>query len=1086
LSDAPVAVYFGVDGGPLIDRRPDTTPVEQRIGDNRSVLFSILGGVEARRADGAPVPLGGPRPRSLLALLLLDAGHVVGVERLIDGLYGDHPPAGAANALQSQISRLRRGLRDAAGQDGLVELHPAGYRLAVDPEDVDAHRFERLARQGRRALAAALLRTALDLWRGPALADVRDAPFAPAQAARLEELRAAAVEDRAEAGLALGEHRSLVTELQELVRAHPLRERARGRLMRALYGSGRQAEALAVFEDVRHTLAEELGADPSAELTAVHLAVLRAEPEPAPARPAAAAPAGLPAQITSFVGRDKELSRIGELLAERRLVTLTGPGGAGKTRLAVEAGERVRGEVCFVDLVPVDDGAGVPQALLSALGIRDTGLLPSAADRRPDPADRLIAALTDRRMLLILDNCEHVIDDAARIAHRLLGACPDLRVLATSREALGITGESLHPLPALALPPPGTAPQDALGYSAVRLFADRAAAVRPDFEVHAGNADAVLRICAALDGLPLAIELAAARLRSLTVEDVAARLDDRFRLLSRGSRTAAPRHQTLRAVVEWSWDLLDEAEQTLARRLTVFGGGVTREAAERVCGLPADEVDELLAGLADKSLVQGDGGRYRMLETVRAFGAERLAAAGGGERSEEELLRRAHAEHFLDLARTADPRLRGPEQLRWLARLTEENANLQAALRFAVHTDPDLALRLFAELSWYWWLRGLRGESAPPAAELLETIGTEPPADLTEEYVLCVLNAVSGGSPGEDLRAHMRTAESIVESLDSPPRQPVALVLWAMANPIPTADTVAQRRQRMLIGPDPWLRALDEFSLGYQHVFAGEAAEAEPVFRVAIERFRALGDRWGTANALDGLALLAEWRGDRESSLALLGEALDLVEQLGALEDVADLLCRRADVLLRGGDLATAHADYERATEFAGRAGAPLKVHTARLGLGEIARLRGDLAEARRRFETVRSESTVRWGWAADVVARALVGLGWVAEAEGDAAEARSRHRQALDLSLDRPHLPAAADAVEGMAGVALLEGAGERVALLLGAARALRGAAVTDAPDVARVSARARDLIGDAAYAGAYERGTAMTTEEALSLAGA
>ncbi|HEX2315577.1 MAG TPA: BTAD domain-containing putative transcriptional regulator [Thermomonospora sp.] len=1043
--------------------------------------FGILGATEVTLPDGAPVTVSGPRVRALLALLLLSPGRVVAVDRLIDGLYGGHPPAGAANALQSQVSRLRRSLRG-----DLVEFHPAGYRLAVDPDAVDAHRFERLAGAGRRALAsgdharaAALLREALGLWRGEALADVTDAPFAEAQAARLEELRAAATEDLAEAALALGQHRDLVGDLQALVTRHPLRERARGQLMRALYGSGRQAEALAVYEDARRILAEELGADPSPELAAVHLAVLRSDPEPAaPAVPAAPAAPRLPAQLTSFVGRDEELRRISELLDGQRLLTLTGPGGAGKTRLAVEAAARETGEVRFVDLAPVGDGAELPNAVLGALGLRDASLLPAPGESPADPMERLVSALGERRVLLILDNCEQVVDDAARLVHRLLGACPNLRVLATSREALGITGESLWPLPPLPVPPEDASAEEALTYPAVRLFADRAAAVRPGFTVDAGNLGLVLRICRDLDGLPLAIELAAARLRTLSPAEVADRLDDRFRLLSRGNRTAAPRHQTLRAVVEWSWDLLAPDEQVLARRLSVFTGGVTPETAERVCGLPADEVDELLAGLVDKSLVHRDAtaeGRYRMLDTIHAFCAERLAEAG-----ERDRLYRAHAEHFFTLARTADPHLRRAEQLDWLARLTAEHGNLHAALRRAITFDPALALRMVGALSWYWWLRG-RVEGAPLAAELVSAV-PEPPDDLDEEWVLCVANAASGLALGDDLPVFLDRAEAVLKGVDRPLRWPAMTVYWALlAGP----DRTDAARHRIQVGNDPWSRALSHMGDGFQYQFAGEMTAAEPCFAAAYESFRALGDRWGMANSLDALAQLADWSGDRDRFLALVGEALDLVEQLDADEERADLLARRAIGLVRAGRYAEAEADYELAAEIARWAGAGEKADGMHEGLGEIARLRGDLAEARRRYEAALTTTSGNWyvsGWTR---AQALVGLGWVAEAEGDAAGARELHMAGLRLALDHGNAMYAADGVDGLAGVAALEGDAERAAVLLGIAGSLRGMPAYSTADVCRVTERARAVLGEQAFEAARRRGLAMDRAKALTYVG-
>ncbi|MFF5187185.1 BTAD domain-containing putative transcriptional regulator [Streptomyces sp. NPDC000345] len=592
--------------------------------------FGILGSLDLRTDDGTPLDPGGPRPRALLTLLLLDAGRSVSLEQLTDGLYGAEPPAGAANALQSQVSRLRRRLAPHAG----IEATPVGYRVTAPPDAVDVHRFERPAARGRTALAAgdparaaARLREALALWRGPALPDL---PDAHAERARLDALRLAAVQDRVEADLALGGGPELVPELRGLLAAHPLSERLYGQLMRALHAGGRPAEALTVYEEARRTLADELGADPSAELAALHLELLHGG---GPARPA------LPAQLTRFVGREAEHARISEALSETRLVTLTGPGGAGKTRLAIEAARaraepsgpgaaRTRVDVCFVELAPLTEGARVPYAVLTALGVREGFRTPAG-----DATDRLLAALQEREVLLVLDNCEHLVQDTARLSALLLAGCPGVRVPATSRESLGITGEVLVPVPPL---PPDPA---------ARLFVDRARAVRPGFGGHAR----VAGICAALDGLPLAIELAAARLRTLTPGELADRLDDRFRLLSRGDRSKAPRHRTLRAVVEWSWDLLDEEERELARRLTVFAGGATLEAVEAVCRLPYPE--DVLASLVEKSFLEVCEGRYRMLETIRVFAA--------GERTGEADLRDAHAGYFLRLAERAEPYLRG-------------------------------------------------------------------------------------------------------------------------------------------------------------------------------------------------------------------------------------------------------------------------------------------------------------------------------------------------------------------------------------------------------------------------------------------
>lgn len=1061
--------------------------------------FGVLGEFVVRRDDGSSVAVRGPRARSLLVLLALEAGRVVTVDALIEGLYGDKPPGDALNALQSQVSRLRRDLRGAAPHE-LVESHPVGYRLAVDPDSVDARRFERLAAEGRRQLAAgdhaaaaATLRQALDLWQGPVPVKLGEAPTARARADRLDELRLAAVEDRAEAELALGGHRELVTELQQLVAAHPLRERPRGQLMRALYGCGRRADALAVYEDARRILAEELGNDPSEELAAVHMAVLRGDlslttvAAPAPSEPATVARTGPPAQLTSFVGRRDELERVSRLLGPldrgggARLVTVVGSGGSGKTRLAIEAAGRDPGDVAFADLGGLRDGGDLPRQVLNALGVRE-GVL-NAGGRQgqpPDTVERLVAALSDTEILLVLDNCEHMVEEAARLVFRLLSSCPRVRVLATSREALGITGEVLCPVPPLAAPPEGVSAAEALEYPAVRLFADRAMAVRPDFCVDAATVVPVVRVCRALDGLPLAVELAAARLRSLPVDEVAARLDDRFRLLSQGSRTASPRHQTLRAVVGWSWDLLEDDEQRLARRLTVFAGGFTLGAAGRVCGLSDAEAVERLTGLADKSLIEGDGGRYRMLGTVRAFCAERLAQAG-----EEERVHRRHTEYFLDLARTAEPYLRSADQLDWLSRLSAEHANLQAALHWAVRADQDTALRLIAALSSYWWLRGLRGHGAAAAAELLRTVGTAPPEGLEEEYVLCVLNAAAAGSGGAaggfTLEPYWQRAEEIMVELEWPPRHPFLTVLWGMGTGTPRPAALAGGAQRS----DPWSDALTRLGWGHMALFGGDVAEAERQFEDSLTGFRSTGDRWGTALCLAELAMLAGWRGDGRRSMALYDEALESAGQLGAVEDLADLLCRKGDGLVRAGDFAAARTAYERAARTAREAGAPTRPAAVEWGLGEIARLSGDLTEARRLVEAALAGCATGWFAVEELRARVFVALGRIAEAEGDTARAREWHQRALDVMIGGRNLAGAAGVVEALAGVVLLEGDTEQAALLLGLGAGLRGISLDQDPDVARTVRRARELLPPDTYRKAYDRGRTLSAEEAFTFLG-
>lgn len=978
--------------------------------------FGILGTTQVWRADGGEVPLGGQGRRALLALLLVRPGEVVSADSLVEDLYG--PKAGAAHALQSQVFRLR-----AALPADVVEHVGNGYRLRVEPDDVDAARFERLCAEGQRALAqgdtgdaAELLRAALALWRGPALADVTDCPRAQARAAELTQRRLAAVEDRAEADLRLGAHRALVPELQRLVEQHPLRERLRALLMRALRADGRPAEALLVFADTSKVLADELGTDPSAELTELHQELLRGE-QPARARRP-------PAQLTGFVGRTTDLAQIATLLRTARLVTLTGPGGVGKTRLSIEVAARAP-DVCFVELAPVRDPV---VAILNALGLRHIGQMP--------PETRLTEALADRPPLLLLDNCEHVVDAVATLVARLVAACPALRVLATSREPLGITGEHLWPVRPLA------------EAAATELFVDRAAAVRPDL---APDPDTTREICATLDGLPLAIELAAARLRTTDLPRLAAGLRDRFAMLSRGSRTAEPRHRTLRAAVAWSWELLSEDEQVVASRLSVFAGSADLAAAQRVCAVAG--IADVLDSLTDKSLLTFDAGRYRMLETIRSYCAEQLA--------DEPTARRAHAAHLLDLARTADPFLRRTEQLRWLEILDAERENLYAALHWTVDSGETLALRLIAAWSPYLWLRGLRTSVTPHAIAILDRLDGEPPG-LADEYVFCLLAA----------GRHDPAAEA---ALPGRPRHPMLLFLWGMIHTGGLDLVTAARRSTQ-----PWEVATAHLMSGYPRLIDGDDAGAEHEFRTAADTFRTLGDRWGLALALGSLAGLANLRGDPADAVVLVEEALTLAEQLGATEDLCDLLCDRADYRIRLGDMTTAHADYSRAEQVARHAGLPTYQAAGLRGLGDLARLAGDLVAAHGYYERALTRFDPRWVKSAGNRVSTLLGLGRVAESAGDLPESRSRYLQALEVAAATGTLPDGARAVEALAAITLAEGDPASAARLLGAATALRG---TRLPTDAEASARA--ALGDTAYETAYAQGADLSPTHALRLAG-
>jgi predicted ATPase/DNA-binding SARP family transcriptional activator len=1023
------------------------------------VRFAILGTTRAWRADGREVIIGGPALRTLLALLLVRAGEAATVDSLVEDLYGDRPSLDAGHALQSQISRLRRTLAEAT-----IDSLPSGYRLLIGDHQIDATEFERLSEEGRQALeageprlAAELLRAALALWRGAALADVADAHSARALAIRLEERRLACIEDRLEAEVRLGEHTAAVAELRELVTRQPLRERPHGLLMRALAASSETAEALAVFAAFRQRVIEELGAEPSAELAAVHLALLRPE-----------TPAGAPATLTSFVGRARDVAEVATLLAKARLVTLYGPGGVGKTRLAAEVVAR-RPDVCYVRLAALHHPSELPSAILTALGLRDSG--PHTMPAEASPTTRVIAALSARSTLLVLDNCEHLVDEVAELAEQVLTYCPGVRVLATSREPLRAAGEHLWPVSVLD------------ESAAARLFADRAAAVRPGFGLDAAVAEAVAEICRRLDCLPLAIELAAARLRTMEVATLGQLLADRFAVLSRGNRTAEPRHQTLRAAVAWSWDLLSDGEQSVLRRLSVFAGGADVAGATHVCAVAG--VPNVLDSLVDKSLLSVSAGRYRMLATVTAYADERLTEAG-----ESEATRRAHAEYLLSLAQAADPRLRTIEQLTWLRILGDEHENLLAALRWAVEAgETELSLRLVAASATYFWMRGVRGLAAERAAAILGQLTNGAPPGLENEYVLCVLAAAHPqGRPGQrDIAAAMEVAMAP----DRPPH-PVAMFLWTTVGPEVDAGSLFSLLRRASASADAWEVASAHLVLGYPQLLLPDIPAAEREFEQALAGFRSLGERWGQAMALGSLAGMTSLRGEHARAVALTDEALELLDELGATEERCDLSCDRGDYRLRhavatGADPSIARADYEEAARLAGRAGLPAYEAMASRGLADIAYLLGDLAVARQRYEQALTNVDATWIRSVSDSTRvdALLGLCRVALAEHDPAQARAHCQQAIELAAATGVLHLNVRAIDALVGVELNDGDPTRAASLLGAARALRGPAAAVEPETAHHAEAARLALGHQRYETLYAASAQLGSVDVLRLIG-
>ncbi|MFJ5804729.1 AfsR/SARP family transcriptional regulator [Streptomyces sp. NPDC093093] len=1118
--------------------------------------YVILGTAQALSDDGDPVAVGGSRLRALLTALALRPGRTVPAELLVAEVWDGDRPADAPAALQALVARLRRAIGHAAVRSG-----EGGYRLAAAREDVDLYRFERLARAAAAerdpAAAAALYDEALALWRGPALASLPD----PAgESARWEAVRADARRGRLAAALALGEAERILPELTALCVEHPLDEPLRALRIRALDAAGRPAEALAAYEDARRDLADRLGADPGPELRALHAALL-APPEPHAARPphpatAAPTPAARPdtapapgpatlgpgadpaaggnlrARLTTFVGREDDIRVIGSDLARSRLVTLLGPGGAGKTRLSQEAAEAHAAAghpdgmwpdgVWLVELAPVDDPEDVAEAALAALGARQTKLRGAAAEELralterggDDPLARLVEHCGRRDLLLLLDNCEHVIDAAAVLAERLLTHCPGVQILATSREPLGVPGEALRPVEPLPDP------------VALRLLADRGAAARPGFRVEDDPA-AAAEICRRLDGMPLAIELAAARLRLLTPRQIADRLDDRFRLLTSGSRTVLPRQQTLRAVVDWSWDLLDAPERAVLRRLSVFAGGCDLAAAEAVCAGPdADAVVDALGSLVDKSLVVAAPGpdgdmRYRLLETVAEYASERLDEAAE-DRADTE---RRHLTHYRELARTTEPLLRGHGQRTAAERLATEYENLRTALRRAVAAkDIGEVLCLVHSLVWYWHMHDLRAESRH-WADAAVALGPDPFAP------------------------PIAPAEPVYERLvDSPPPYTGELLAeaWRGARMIQltardqnsgswNSPDVRLQVEGMIAAYRPGLPQTCRFPTAlwiYAVMIAGDPELLRRIIDETVETTRALGYRWELGSALQ---LRANIRANRAASFGDAArdaeESLALFRELGDDWGCAEALSARAEALEKRGEYALAAADFQAAIEHAQRLGAPAQVTILRVRMagtlaeegrleeaeeiltGLLAVIRqyrnealpaarmflaglygrtGRLVEARAELTSLREEFA--FGAYAIFDGFLLGVLAWLDNKEGRHEEALALVREAATTARDpmalmvAPQLPAVHLLI---AAVALLGLGGPRrerdAARLLGAYRALvptgHFPVTTEREDAALVEKSARTALGDRAYEAACAEGGGLTLEEATAL---
>jgi predicted ATPase/DNA-binding SARP family transcriptional activator len=877
----------------------------------RPPVFRILGPLEVSGVD--PAALGGPRQKAVLIDLLLHANEVLPGPRLINDLWEGEPSPGAATTLKVYVSHLRQALAKAATGAVLATRRP-GYVLEVDPLAIDAGLFESLVVEHARLVTAdpgaatAGLDRALALWRGTPLAEVADLAFARPDVTRLEELRLTALESRLEADLLLGRHAEVTGELQALVDTHPYHEGFWALLMRSLQATGRRADALRAYQRLRAVLGEGLGIEPSLALQQLEQTILLEDLQPAAS---SAKESNLPIPGTSFVGRSEELRELEALLEDHRLITMVGEGGSGKTRLATEVARRLapnaRRGPWLVELATATTADQAARLAANAVGAREV-------PGRP-PLDGVIEMIGDDDVLVVLDNCEHLLDPIALAVTEVLGHCPNLHLLATSREGLQLPEELQWRIPPLATPPSDTELSAAAvaRYDSVKLLVDRAETADPLFSLTDDRVAAVCTICRRLDGMPLALELAAARLRVLSLEEVAARLDDRFQLLATG-RHGVPRQRSLEAAVEWSYDLLQPPERMLFQRLSVFAGLFSLEHVEAVCvgsGIEPREVVDLLGNLVAKSLLvrlprASGAARFRMLETLRQYAAERL-----GDGAEAHAVRAKHAAWYLSRSEEASAKRFGQGWRRWMDRFEEEHDDCRAALRWLLDLgDTDLALRLATALWRFWDYHFLNAEGRAWLDRAL---------------------ALAGGS--DDLRRRALAGSAYLSMMDD------------------DLDAAFARCSEGLR-----LAGTDEDPGGHAALLLIQAEanrngnrSAEEAARLsadAAELFHRAGDEWGEADALRVRTLLAIDRRDLTNAFAFGERCLLLWDRCGDIEGSAGARSLLAGLALDTGDLEQAETLYEKSLIQFRQAGEPWGTAQMTWSLGRVSLLRGSYDRA--------------------------------------------------------------------------------------------------------------------------------------------
>ena len=913
----------------------------------------------------------------LLKYFLSHRGEVITTDRLIDELYPESDPSKILRNLQGRISELRKGLEPELerGTDSayLERVGKGTYRFTDDSSFwIDIEAFSRLRSEGEAlcsisdwAAAAPLLQEAIELYRGEFLSEDLYDEWTLAIRERYRDMFIDILSSAAECEAHLERYSKAISLIKTAMMYDPYSEDICQKLMRYHAYAGQPNYAIIFYQSFKERLASELDVEPSGHTAELLQSIQNNEIS----QPERTTPHNLHAPLTSFIGREDEIAQLMTELEKTRLLTLTGIGGAGKTRLGLEVAKQqlefFTDGVWFIDLAAVEDPKQIPPVLASTLGIKERG--------GQSVTDAIMAHLEHGKVLLILDNCEQIIGEAAKFTEKLLQACPDLKILVTSRQSMNISGETVYDVPPLTLPCDQDSIANLREFDAIKLFEERARASRSEYSLSESDAGIVLKICREIDGLPLAIELAAARMKLLSPLQIAERLEDRFRLLSRGSNTAEPRQQTLWAMIDWSFNLLDEMGQKLLPRLSVFRGGFTLEAVENICagdGIEKSRALDLLTDLAERSLIligdRGDAVRYRLLETVRHFGEEKLAESG-----HNESLKLAHLTHFMAMAEEAEPHFIGPEQRSALSKVESEHDNIRAAIDWALQSKRDLStqgLRLVAALGKYWELQSRWTEGRTLLDGAVRSANDAPPETRAKALRASGFIAFRQGDY-ESALDQQTEGLRLSQSASDLPGEGFALnnlgsIHWAKADLLMAQEYYEQALNVFEKAQDAYGLSASLHNLALIAQENGDLERARHMYEKSLRAKRKIADQANIAITLNNLGNIAFQQGDYDYAIEIHEEALSLRKESGDQGMIASSLTNLGNMFWSKGELESAGTYYRESIvikrEIGDQAGIARSINNlgsvykslrnfdaARLSYREALRLRRELNDAR-------------------------------------------------------------------------------------------------------------------------------------------